>query len=521
MLTSISNYLSGAFFYSSQNSGNIQEPISYEPSEKSGVEKVQEEMNRRNNLGYGLGVALGRLLGTRNDDFEATEKKPKKVTKISTPKISGDAPEPLSNYYSKIFPQKNLEVIYIGLDPGVDDGAALLQLLASVSQIKDPNINKNVLVKGLVPCVGNAVISQTEQNALQYLELTKNQGINVYPGAIAPLAIESDPAAIEKMNQGINATHFYGHDGEADVGGWPMVSMKMQSIPGYKFAASMISNASQESALTLITTASLTELSKTLTELMKMDALKGVPEGSFAKNINAISIMGGCVDPKVGCNAPFNVPDSKKNSEANFYFDSPAAMNVFSICQKFGIPILLSPLDLTQQPGLLWTKEQVSMLKNINNSVAQQMARVTNVVPYLDAPCFPNNTFPMHDLFATASILRPDFFSVTRMAISIGDVGQIIPNLLAPEEVKNVYVISMPIEKQVSFYKTVLKEYENFNCLSSEQSDNCKNEPNVGMTGLIIALTVSGIFATLTCVGLSRRKSNTDSNPPTEDTPLV
>lgn len=436
-----------------------------EEEEFDPLQRVIEEMNRRATTPFGFGVGIGRAIGTHSDqasdDPLSIEKILKNVKREGVKKRAPSVTAPFSKYYSQLFPQHTLRVLYLELDPGVDDGAALLQLLA-VWKSPSTDGKKKIEIVGIVPCVGNAILSQTEKNTLQFLELTESQDIKVYPGAIAPLAIENNQTAIKEMNKQINATHFYGYDGEEDVGGWPKITMDLQKIPGYKFAATMISNSSSEAPLTLVSTSALTELSKTLIELERLDEIKDLPPGSFAKNINAISIMGGCINPKVGCNAPFNVPDYQKISEANFYFDSPAAQIVFTMCQKYGIPILLAPLDLTQQADLLWTKKQVNQLRQINNPTSNQMAKVTNVIPYIDALHFPNGTYPMHDLQAVTSFLYPDFYNATKVAAQIGDIGQITIDPHAKEEQKNVYVLQMPVEKQSEFYSTVLPEYHNF-----------------------------------------------------------
>ena len=417
------------------------------------INAVAREMEKRaTNLGYGAGIALGRTLGNDVDQI-----KPKARNSLTfEPKVSEATP--FLETYNKLFNSDTLYVLVVEADPGVDDTAAILQLLAAT---KKEGIKK-VEVLGMIPCVGNAVLEQTTKNMLQILELTDNQPIPVFPGAIAPLAIENNATAIEEMAQAINTTHFYGYDGESDVGGWPSVTRSSQKTPGYKAAAFYILGASPETPVTLVSTSSLTELSKTFTELERQEAiLKKVP-GSFAKNIQAISIMGGCINPAVGCNAPFNVPNNQKNSEANFFFDAPAAKHVFDVCQKYKIPILLAPLDLTQEPGLMWTKQQVEALKRINNKVADQMARVSNVVPYIDALNFPEGSYPMHDLFATANFLFPQYFNVTRISAEIGDVGQVIVKSDVTEEEKNVYVLGMPPEKQRLFYGEALVQYENF-----------------------------------------------------------
>lgn len=458
----------------------------YLSEQTDGVQKVLDEMERRNNLFYVLGRWIGKLIGTVKEDEPSytapssvkvkREKAPRQVV-VPTANVS----VPFQGVYQNLFPQDTLRVLYMELDPGVDDGAALMQLLAARANNERLENGKKLEIVGIVPCVGNAVLSQTELNTMQFLTLTDNEDIKVYPGATAPLAIANNQTAINEMNAGINATHFYGHDGESDVGGWPKVTMSLQSQSGYKFAAEQIHHATPETAITLVSTASLTELSKTLTELENLDAENGLPPGSFAKNINAISIMGGCISKSVGCNAPFNVPDNQKNSEANFFFDTPATQNVFAICQKYSIPILLAPLDLTQQPGLLWGRQQDAQLNQANNVPSSQFARVTSVVPYLDAPCFPNGTYPMHDLQAMTDLLYPEFYNVTRLAFDIGNVGQMTVNNTVSDAQKNVYVLTMPEDKQAEFYQKVLPAYKNF----SPQSEK-------GLSPLELALLLSG-----------------------------
>lgn len=541
MITALTNFLSNPISHSNINNeislstaNQMKTSIANEKLENS-LQKVVEEMNRRaTNLGYGLGVALGKQIGTRDDSNQIEQsqsvlnhkivkhikveqrQESKEVLQSESSDYSLNEAVPFSTYYQQLFPQDTIKVIYLELDPGVDDGAALLQLLAAKNT--NSKEGKKVEVVGIVPCVGNAVLAQTEQNTLRFLELTDNQDIKVYPGAIAPLAIENNQTAINEMNQGIKATHFYGHDGEADVEGWPTVNMNMQTTAGYQFAAARISEVTPDAPLTLVSTSALTELSKTLTELERLNSENGLSPGSFAKNINAISIMGGCLNPAVGCNAPFDVPDNQKTSEANFYFDSLAAQHVFATCQKYQIPILISPLDLTQQKGLLWTKEQVNALDQINNPVAHQMARVTDIVPYLDEPCFPNNTYPMHDLQAVTNFLFPDFYNVTRIAASIGNVGQIIVNPNAPEEQKNVYVLGMPIEKQSLFYQTVLPEYHEFDCVTGNinKPDRCQPTSNQFTIGKIVAFISLGLaslgLGALSAIGIYKwRKRNIEA----------
>ncbi|MBS0638187.1 MAG: nucleoside hydrolase [Verrucomicrobia bacterium] len=316
--------------------------------------------------------------------------------------------------------------------------------------------------------------------------------------------MQNDTQAIEQLEKQINATHRYGHDGLEDVGGWPQATAAIQNMPGHEKIALSVLRATPATAVTLVSTAGLTDLAQALELLVHFD-----PDGHFVQNINAIIIRGGCMTPGLECNAPPFKPDDKKDSELSFFFDPPSAQTVFSICQQYQIPIVLLPLALTQQPGLLWTKKQVETLEAINNDVAAQMAKITKVIPYLDARHFPAGTYPMHDLFAAAALLRPEFFIANRTSVSIGPLGQIVTDSSA--DVQNVYVLSMPQEQQSAFYDTILKEYDNFNCTGEASAEGCI-PPNVWelylKIGIPVCVGVGGIILLLTICYFRSRRNN-------------
>jgi hypothetical protein len=148
----------------------------------------------------------------------------------------------------------------------------------------------------------------------------------------------------------------------------------------------------------------------------------------------------------------------------------------------------VAPLDLTQQSGLLWTKAQVAQLSNIFNVVAQQMARLSNVVPYIDALHFPEGTFPQHDPHAVLPIGFPEEYLVTLVSMVTGAVGEIIINPNATLAQKNVFILSMNVTRQQGFWEKVLVDFQNFNYL---------NQPNSqpGLTSAQIAWLAAGIAA--------------------------
>lgn len=389
----------------------------------------------------GIGYAIGRFLGRFIFGTVAEEPEGKERTIVPL----NNSVQSFGQLYNTLFPQKTLNLIYTELDPGVDDAMALNLFLAATLSKSNPNIGmRSVNLQAVVAAVGNAVLSQTEQNSLQLLQLAGTPLLPVHPGARAPDAMQNDTQAIEQLEKQINATHRYGRDGLEDVGGWPQATAAIQNMPGHEKIALSVLKATPDSAVTLVSTAGLTDLAQALELLVHFD-----PDGHFVQNINAIIIRGGCMTPGLECNAPPFKPDDKKDSELSFFFDPPSAQTVFSICQQYQIPVVLLPLALTQQPGLLWTKKQVETLEAINNDVAAQMAKVTKVIPYLDARHFPAGTYPMHDLFAAAALLRPEFFIANRTSVSIGPLGQVVTDSSA--DVQNVYVLSMPKSSRQPF----------------------------------------------------------------------
>lgn len=82
--------------------------------------------------------------------------------------------KPLSQF-NLLQTQGKIRLLYSNLDPGVDDSFALMAYLGA--KINQPD---RIEILGIVPCVGNAVLSQTEQNVLAMLTLTENTAIPVY-----------------------------------------------------------------------------------------------------------------------------------------------------------------------------------------------------------------------------------------------------------------------------------------------------------------------------------------------------
>jgi inosine-uridine nucleoside N-ribohydrolase len=334
----------------------------------------------------------------------------------------------------------------------------------------------NINIAGMVPTVGDVVLEQAEINMFRVLESTDQRNIKVYPGSLTPLGLEKN---VTEVNAGIKAVHFYGHDGLEDVGGWPITNMSLQKQPGYDFMAELILYTSSDKPITIVSTAALTEIYKMLVRSMELCELKGLDAGCFAKNVKLV-MMGGIINQASGPNAPFGWPDYNpltckstdkpcKDAEANFYWDTPATQGVFNICNKYGIKPELITLDLTQTSGLLWTSNEVTTLKSFNNYIADQMAKVTGIIPYLDAPCFPQGAFPWHDGLTSAYLLWPSLFTKNPMNLQIGDHGQIIVNNGAEA---NAYVIGIDQDNIPTVMDRTAQAFKNFDGVNPDDQSS-------------------------------------------------
>lgn len=381
-----------------------------------------------------------------------------------------------SDVMNEIYGNRTIRLLYAALDPGVDDTENVFALSAAILG------GANVEVIGYIPQTGNSVVKDGAEN-IACMEHLMGQKKPIYLGAVAPLALQGNETAIRAYLAGTKAFGFYGTDG------WPNsvprnslcpnLHTKIVCKPGKNRIAETIFKASPSQPITLMTSASLTTLAQGIMELQKLALAKGLPIEELTKNIAGIFMMAGCVDPTTcGPNAPFSLPDfiegqncttstdphfdpPCKIAEANLYADVPAAKLVFNFCTENEIKIFLVALDLTQQTQLLWTPKETALLLSYPNPVAQAMGKLAIPVPPRDAPCFLpyNTTYPDHDGMLARVVTHPYLFDYGLYRFDIGDVGQL---LSLPNGTKNVYVLSVPQEKQINFWETVLPEYQNF-----------------------------------------------------------
>lgn len=394
--------------------------------------------------------------------------------------VPNTTPQPFTTYWSDLFAQKEIRVIH-ATDAVQDDFAARVLLEASTIPPQQLQGGKKLSILATVANIGFVTQEQATLNMLHISALTQNQTIPLFGGA-------------DTLTNKITPPNYYGPNGLGNVDiDWLNVTASVETTPGYIAMANLIVQASPEKPITIFITSPLTEIAKTFEYLLKTD-----PQATFAQNINALIIRGGCIYPDAdntyGCNAPYNVLDRYKNSEINFYSDVAAVQNVTKFCNDHSIPRVLLPLGVTQV--VLWTKAQQKEVEQITNAVTIILAKVLNVVPAPDARRFPADSYPLHDLLAAIALIRPDLFNAIKVAISsIGDVGQIFINVNATEEQKLVYLLSLPEDIQSTFFESILPLLKKFTCFLDPSLDICN--PGISLDTILKIAIPAGVGSIL------------------------
>ena len=425
--------------------------------------------NGQTTLAYGIGRSLGRVfkwLFPADPGAKAQKKAAKEAAAVSM----------FLPYYESLFSQNTIRMFHI-----LNSGSPTANSLAYVSAASQYSVApKKIELLGVVAGVGKAGIRELAmQNAARIMDLAGTLSVPLYKGAEAPLDIEHNATAIAKMTQDLQKMHFYGFDGLGDVAGWKAnIKPNIMPLAGHIAMAKAIIATTEAQPITLVCNGPLTTVSKTLSELALLD-----PTRAYAKKLLLV-ISGGCEKPVYGCDAPHDAPKKGKIVEYNFHFDPIAAQHVFATCQKLNITIVLSGLDTSDY--VLWLGSNSDTLKTINNPLSQQMANVTDQIPYFDEQRYPATTYPVTPLIATASIMYPQLYLAKRVEVSIGEIGQMYVNETAIDG--NVVQLSMNWDQRAAFYKVSLNAYNQ--CFPGATAVACEKSHTAEALAISIPLTI-------------------------------
>jgi len=261
--------------------------------------------------------------------------------------------------------------VVVDCDPGVDDAAALLYLLA----------HDGVDVVGITTVFGNNTAAVCAVNALRILELVGRTDIPVAVGAEAPVVGPAPELALE----------VHGVDGLGDAGLPPLGDAR----PVEESAVELIDRLSHEHAgrLRILAVAPLTNLA---------DALERVP--GLVDRVADVVIMGGAAD------APGNMTVA---GEANVLHDPEAAQAVISAPWE----TTLVPLDVTMRDVMV--EDHLARLRASGSRAAAFIADASeHYFDFYYADAFDMRAAAQHDALA-AGVLTGDVVPLSAPVLQV------------------------------------------------------------------------------------------------------
>ncbi|MER9406285.1 nucleoside hydrolase [Mesorhizobium caraganae] len=266
--------------------------------------------------------------------------------------------------------------IIIDTDPGQDDAVAILLALGSAE----------LEIVGITAVAGNVPLKLTEKNARKICELAGRPDINVYAGAIRPLARELVTAEEVHGKTGLNGPQL------------PDPKMKLQ----HQYAVDFIVETLMKEEAGTITLCALGPLTNV--------ALALIREPKIAPRIKEIVLMGGGF---------FEGGNVTPTAEFNIYVDPQAADLVF----KSGIPIVMMPLDVTHKA--LTTAKRTQAIRKLGTRVGTATAEMLEFFERFDEEKYGTDGGPLHDPCVIAYMLKPDLFSGRKCNVTVETASEL------------------------------------------------------------------------------------------------
>lgn len=286
---------------------------------------------------------------------------------------------------------ENKKPLIIDTDPGLDDAASILWVLA----------NGQFDIKALTITNGNVGLKECVCNGLRVLELAGRSDIPVYAGAYRPLIREPQ-----------SASWIHGKDGLGDCG---LPPPKTAPAPGH--AAQAIVRIVKESPepVTILGIGPLTNL-----------ALAILLDKGFIGNVKEVLYMGGAVRVS-GNRTP--------RASYNVYVDPEAARVVYNS----GIPVVQLGLDVcnlvSQQP------EDLAAIERAGTPVCKTLVKMLNFIKTASYPVYDDqgnvvktvtaksqvegrgDGIGLNDLTTTGYLINPGWFKTQSATLDVETRG--------------------------------------------------------------------------------------------------
>ena len=255
-----------------------------------------------------------------------------------------------------------------------DDALAVLLALQS------PELD----VVGIATVMGNDSLERATSDVLRVLEIAGREDIPVYRGARMPLVHEAGPW--ERAQYG----RWYSDDPPPPPPGG-FARKKAENGSAAEFLVRAVN--ARPGALTIVAIGPLTNV-----------AMAVRSDAGFAGRVKQLVIMGGAVAA-----LPDGAGNQTPNAEFNFWVDPEAARIVL----RSGIPIQLSPLNVSRKTNL--TKAWYDRLVAVE-------APLTGLLRRILGPTFerdPGQRVSMYDEVAVASLVDPTLVKMREMYVDV------------------------------------------------------------------------------------------------------
>ena len=258
--------------------------------------------------------------------------------------------------------------------PPQDDGLALAFALNS------PELD----IVGITTVAGNYNLARANADVLRMLEISGRTNIRVHAGARRPLAHDVDEYA---------RTH-YGSwwsdaPAPAPLGGFAKIAVQAESAAD--FIARTVTASPGE--IEILAIGPLTNIATAIRQ-----------QPAAARAIKRITIMGGAI-----ASLPDGGGNATPNAEFNFWVDPEAARIVL----RSGIPIELSPLNVS---------EKTALDKQAFDAIARAGTPIARLIADRMGPAYARNASyrpKMYDEVAAASLVDPTIVKTRKMIVDV------------------------------------------------------------------------------------------------------
>ena len=254
------------------------------------------------------------------------------------------------------------EKIIIDCDPGQDDAVALFLALSSPEELE---------ILGITTVAGNVPLKLTERNARIICDIADSKETEVFAGCSRPMLVDLMTAENVHGKTGIDGIDIFK----------PKTPLK--ELHAVDFIVKTLKDADTDS-ITLVPTGPLTNI-----------ALAIIKDPSILDSIKQIVLMGGAMREAGNLSA---------SAEFNMRVDPHAAKVVF----QCGLPIIVMSLDVTHK--VLTSKERVSEIESIGNSVSTATANMLKFFARYDSEKYGVDGAPLHDPCTIAWLLNQNLF---------------------------------------------------------------------------------------------------------------